>query len=83
VWAVQYAVPDVQAHQQFILASVLQGTSTRGTPQDLEPPKDPSTGLRFDTTADAHDSIIVTYRDPQGLCASVCVCVCVCMRLCD
>ena len=47
-----------------------QGKSCRGSPEHVEPPKD-ANGTRYDSTIDAHDSILVTYKDQQGWHSSV------------
>ena len=62
-----YAVTDTQSDtQSLILAQELQGTSTIGSVHLKEPPKDPLTNIRFDTTTDSLDTILVTYCDSQG-----------------
>ncbi len=89
-----YAVQSTDGTQSMILARVVQGKSTLGTSDMLEPPYiDAATKLRYDTTTDGSGLIIVTYKDQQAYPAylitfksvdqqqqQVCVCVCVCVR---
>jgi poly [ADP-ribose] polymerase 10/14/15 len=87
----RYAAPNADGTQSMILASVVQGKSTLGTPDMVEPPCiDAATKLRYDTTTDSNGTIIVTYKDHQAYPAylitfksvdqqQVCVCVCVCV----
>ena len=86
-----YADPNTDGTQRMILARVVQGNSTLGTPDMLEPPYiDAATKLRYDTTTDGSGLILVTYKDQQAYPAylitfksvdqqQVCVCVCVCV----
>ena len=86
-----YAAPNTDGTQSMILARVVQGKSTLGTPTMLEPPYiDAATKLRYDTTTDPSGIILVTYKDQQAYPAylitfksvdrqQVCVCVCVCV----
>ena len=91
----QYAAPNTDGTQSMILARVVQGKSTLGTPDILEPPYiDAATKLRYDTTTDGSGLILVTYKDQQAYPAylitfksvdqqqQVCVCVCVCVWVC-
>ena len=62
-----YAKIQANGMQQLVLAKVLEGARTVGKATDLEPPyMDTVTKVRFDTTGDAQNTIIVTYRDQQA-----------------
>ena len=87
----QYAAPNTDGAQSMILARVVQGKSTLGTPDMLEPPYiEAETKLRYDTTTNSNGTIIVTYKDQQAYPAylitfkrqplQVCLCVCMCVR---
>jgi poly [ADP-ribose] polymerase 10/14/15 len=83
----RYAAPNTDGTQSMILARVVQGKSTVGTSDMLEPPYiDEKTKLRYDTTSNSNGTIIVTYKDQQAYPAylitfksvdqqQVCVCV--------
>jgi hypothetical protein len=63
----RYAAPNTDGTQSMILARVVQGKSTLGTPDILEPPYiDAATKLRYDTTTDGSGLILVTYKDQQA-----------------
>jgi hypothetical protein len=62
-----YAAPDTDGIQSMILARVIEGKSTLGRSDMLEPPYiDAATKLRYDTTTDSNGTIIVTYKDQQA-----------------
>jgi len=63
----RYAAPNTDGTQSMILARVVQGKSTLGTSDMLEPPYiDAQTKLRYDTTTDGSGLILVTYKDQQA-----------------
>ncbi len=63
----RYAAPDTDGSQSMILARVIEGKSTLGRSDMLEPPYiDAATKLRYDTTTDPNGTIIVTYKDQQA-----------------
>ena len=89
-----YAAPSTDGTQSIILAKVVEGKSTLGTPDMVVPPYiDAATRLRYDSTTDPNGTILVTYNDyqaypayfitfkPMGQPLQVCVCVCVCVCL--
>ena len=91
-----YAAPSTDGTQSIILAKVVEGKSTLGTPDMVVPPYiDAATRLRYDSTTDPNGTILVTYNDyqaypayfitfkPMGQPLQVCVCVCVCLRETD
>jgi len=81
----------------MILAKVLEGTSCVGSKDMKEPPKDPVTAIRYDSTQDHHKVqhlslflfLFLFFSLSQSLCVSyvctscgcLCVYVCVCMRI--
>ena len=62
-----YAQPHIDGTQKMILSRVLEGERTIGNQNTIEPPYiNAALKLRYDSTGDPQNSIVVTYKDQQA-----------------
>ena len=63
----QYAKPAADGTQKLILTMVIEGQKTVGNDSHVEPPYlDAKTRVRYDSTGDPSNTIVVTYKDQQA-----------------
>ena len=63
----QYAKPAADGTQKLILTMVIEGQKTVGNDSHVEPPYlNAKTRVRYDSTGDPSNTIVVTYKDQQA-----------------